>query len=253
MPTRDPKPGLEKRLPSVAEEAGPSVSDGGAPAHVLEAILATGGATLDAFVHLYRCGDPVCRAFAVPGAADYLRTFLGQTMMVARDGDILWDNARLWCALERPLCDLLVLDPELGNVAFRSMTDLRIEDSLNLAGCGWPEGPPEALTGLPDGLGVSGLLCLDGNRNLTETPRGLWVGEELRLACCDNLRSLQGGLVVGGDLTVTGCPSWDGILPPDAAIGGKIVTDQHVEGLSLPQWRQRYGDGSCHGTEGLAR
>jgi hypothetical protein len=118
------------------------------------------------------------------------------------------------------------------------------EGALALSGC-------VSLRRLPDGFQVADWLDLSGCTALTRLPEGLRVGEaedriegHLWLRGCSALERLPGGLVVGGCIDLRGCAAWDGIIPPDARIGGRIITDAYPGkttkeegGITLADWR----------------
>lgn len=93
---------------------------------------------------------------------------------------------------------------------------LVLEGDLVLSLCG-------ALAGLPTGLNVGGDLEVSRCPALTRLPSGLRVGGDVWASGCRRLRHLPSGLVVGGDLLLRGCPAWDGVIPKDAEIGGRIL------------------------------
>jgi hypothetical protein len=86
---------------------------------------------------------------------------------------------------------------------------------------------------VPPGLKVGGWLEFAGCASLETLPDGLKVGGGLNLAECKALRRLPAGLVVATDLDLRLCLAWDGVVPPDAVIGGKIITDRHPRGVGL--------------------
>ena len=91
----------------------------------------------------------------------------------------------------------------------------KIKGGLYLRGC-------TSLTSLPEGLTVGRGLYLGGCTSLTSLPEGLTVGGNLNLGRCTSLTSLPEGLTVGGDLNLEGCTSWDGVIPKDTKIKGKV-------------------------------
>ena len=94
---------------------------------------------------------------------------------------------------------------------------LVVEGDLALSGC-------RALTGLPTGLNVGGDLEVSRCPALTRLPARLRVGGDIWACGCRRLRHLPSGLVVDGDLLLRGCPAWDGVIPEDAEIGGRVVS-----------------------------
>ena len=111
--------------------------------------------------------------------------------------------------------------------------DLRVGGTLDLQS--------SAIEDLPEGLWVGGQL------NLWETPIGelplnLRVEGTIDLEASD-IRSLSAGLWVGEDLCLPRCHSWDGQIPADAHVGGKVQTDTHPTGISLKGWRRKHPHG----------
>lgn len=94
---------------------------------------------------------------------------------------------------------------------------LVVEEDLVLSLCG-------ALAGLPAKLNVGGDLEVSRCPALTRLPSGLRVGGDVWANGCRRLRHLPSGLVVGGDLFLRGCPAWDGAVPKDAEIGGRVIS-----------------------------
>jgi hypothetical protein len=159
--------------------------------------------------------------------------------------------------------------------------DLVVESDLSLADCSAMEGLPEGIVvpgnlslnrlggfrSLPDGLAVGGYCQIQNCPRLERLPRdlkvaavlhlfrcnslvalppGLVVGD-LSLNACDRLRSLPDGLVVADNLSVTLCPAWDGRIPDDAQVAGKVITNTHRRGIPLARWRALHPGGEGHG------
>jgi hypothetical protein len=99
------------------------------------------------------------------------------------------------------------------------------------------------LRSLPASLSVSGMLNLRASA-LDYLPDGLAVEGGLLLAV-SAIISLPSGLRVGDFLDLRDCEDWDGIIPPDASIGGQIMCSAHPKGISLASWRRKYADKSC--------
>jgi hypothetical protein len=97
------------------------------------------------------------------------------------------------------------------------------------------EGAP--LLRLPDGFKAASNLNLR-HTLVTTLPDGLEVGGDLWLAGA-TLQSLPRGLRVVGDLDLRDTPAWDGRIPPDAILSGKILTDACLRGEALEAWRTR--------------
>lgn len=91
---------------------------------------------------------------------------------------------------------------------------LSIEGDLSLLDC-------RNLRSLPAGLTVGGNLYIPACTRLRELPSGLRVGGNLWADFCRNLRTIPGDIVVEGDLAARGCP-WDGVLPREARVVGRI-------------------------------
>jgi hypothetical protein len=79
---------------------------------------------------------------------------------------------------------------------------------------------------------------------------GLAIDESLVIAECPNFGSLPKVLRIRKDLELLGCEGWDGIIPEDAVIGGKITTEAQSEGVSLAEWRKTNPDESGGGHAG---
>ena len=92
-----------------------------------------------------------------------------------------------------------------------------------------------ALTSLPPGLKVKGAVDLMYAPFAT-LPEGLEIEGHLDL-CKSQIQTLPRDLKVGNDLALCGCYNWDGLIPPDAQIGEKVVTDDHPLGVTLEEWR----------------
>jgi hypothetical protein len=169
--------------------------------------------------------------------------------------DILWhpagyDFCRAWIdtvGLTRPaqanaLLDLLLEGRRLdGNLGFENRpwltslpSDLDIGGDLKLTGKGF------RTLGLR--LKVGGALRLV-DTGITTLPDNLDVGR-LHVENGD-LVALPRGLRVATGCHLTGCPQWDGRIPPDASIGGPLVTQRHPHspGVSLQEWRKRHPHG----------
>lgn len=97
------------------------------------------------------------------------------------------------------------------------------------------------------GLRAEQSLSFTRCTSLTQLPPGASIGGHLLLADLPGLVALPDGLEVGGDLTLARCPSWNGQIPKDARIGGRIVTDADspqgisdgrnwIVGVSLAEW-----------------
>ena len=96
---------------------------------------------------------------------------------------------------------------------------------------------------LPDGL-ISGQdLALCGMAGFTSIPRGLWVAGDLLLEDCSDLETLGPAMTVSGGFQIYDCRRWDGRIPLDAKIGGKIFTPVHKTGTTLDQWRALHPHG----------
>jgi hypothetical protein len=105
----------------------------------------------------------------------------------------------------------------------------------------------------PDGANAA-LAAFLGNRMVDKLalrrrewvralPAGLEVRGNLNLYCCEAFRSLAARLRVRGDLRLLECPAWDGTIPPDAQVTGKVVTDTHPKGTPLAAWRLEHPQG----------
>jgi hypothetical protein len=112
------------------------------------------------------------------------------------------------------------------------------------------------LVAFPANLRATG-LCLDGMERLERLPEGMDLRPGtmldafnktkgsgfLMLTHCPALKTLPANLCCE-ELEVTGCRSWDRIVPAGVRVSGRIVTDGHrYPGLTLEEWRERYGMG----------
>jgi hypothetical protein len=115
-------------------------------------------------------------------------------------------------------------------------------DGYHLQGRAW-------ITDLPEGLGPLPWLNLRACLNLTRLPAGLTVRGQLNLTDCAALEALPPGLFVQECIWLNGCAGWDGIIPPDVQIRGRLYTDLNAsdEGEYLEEWRK-----ANPGREGLA-
>jgi hypothetical protein len=86
-------------------------------------------------------------------------------------------------------------------------------------------------------------LTLEGMAGFTTIPRGLWVAGDLLLDGCVDLETIGPELIVTGACQIFDCWHWDGRIPPDARIGGRVVTNKHPYGISLERWRAQHPDG----------
>lgn len=93
---------------------------------------------------------------------------------------------------------------------------LVVEGDLALSRCG-------ALTRLPTGLNVGGNFEVSRCLALKRLPAALRVGGDMWASGCRSLSHLPSGLVVEGDLILRGCPAWNGVIPKDAQILGRII------------------------------
>lgn len=113
------------------------------------------------------------------------------------------------------------VNPQLADrLFFEAVKTGNVPKWMGSDGISWHE--TDWLTRLPDGIEARSLFL---NRNV-------------------NLKSLPGGMrLVDGSLDMTGCVSWDGIIPEDAVIGFKVYTDLHPEGITLDEWRRLHPNG----------
>jgi hypothetical protein len=135
-------------------------------------------------------------------------------------------------------------------------SDLKVRESLYLHGC-------PSLVGLPAGLVVPGRLRLSfyakGDERGLGVPPARWADDpparwaddflptglkvgDLELVHCPLVRFPE-GLRVKRSLSLKDCPVWDGRIPADAKVGGRVFTKLHPLGLPLSKWRWLHPDG----------
>jgi hypothetical protein len=95
-----------------------------------------------------------------------------------------------------------------------------------------------SLAALPPSLQVGGNLNASGTL-VADLPANFRVGGNFILSMT-LLCSLPPGLVVGGSLGLVACPQWDGVVPADTQVQGRIHTSLHPQGLPLKAWRQAH-------------
>jgi hypothetical protein len=122
----------------------------------------------------------------------------------------------------------------------------RVVPELDLSGRAWADALPDGLSvncwPSGDGLREGGFLMLRW-APIRSLPRNLTVADFVSLDG-SALETLPEGLRIGGDLDLRGCASWDGRIPADAQIGGRVETDRHPDGgLRLRDWRAAHPDG----------
>jgi hypothetical protein len=144
---------------------------------------------------------------------------------LARVGLELWGRGRTVDGyLELPECQWVTALPQ----------GLAVTGSLMVSGL-------QSLTSLPEGLRVGGSLSLDGTA-VTFLPDGLDIGGGLYLTG-SSLIGLGCGLRVGADLDLTNCRGWNGQIPADTEVAGKVLSDRHEEGIPLDHWRHLHPRG----------
>lgn len=77
---------------------------------------------------------------------------------------------------------------------------------------------------LPAQLEVS-FMRIRGCMSFKEIPEGLTMGGSLMVEDCPEFTRLPNGLTLGGHLLIRGCGKWDRVIPTDARISGKVITD----------------------------
>jgi hypothetical protein len=156
--------------------------------------------------NLWQLGKPACREFAEDLAQRHIESYAGETKRF--DGDT-------WSRMEDPIRNLVNADSAFANAVLAGM----------------------------DGLDVPAGLDLSEMSGLTALPRRLSIDGPLRLDGCSGLRSIPEGLSLNGFLCLVRCGNWDGQIPADADIGGKVKTNLHPEGVTLDKWRKLHPGG----------
>jgi hypothetical protein len=183
----------------------------------LTSLLAVGDSEGKALGELFAVGDPRCREFAIAKGRERIAGRTGQDALEA-------------------LLSFQDTDPDFMDVLFAGW-DGFADCDLNL--CGIRGG-----VRFPKGLRIGGDLLLVDSGSF-ELPDGLQVKGSVNLLDC-RIAKLPAGLRIGGDIVLEGCGWWDGVIPADARIGGRIYTDAHPSdpdarsggGMSLRQWRK---------------
>jgi hypothetical protein len=106
--------------------------------------------------------------------------------------------------------------------------------------------------GLPDGAFIAKDFDLGRSPGLTALPNGLTVGWDITLIGCPDLETIGRGLLANGDMNIRVCPKWDGRIPADAVICGDILTDAHLNGITLGRWKELHPDGEHAMGSGMA-
>jgi hypothetical protein len=113
-------------------------------------------------------------------------------------------------------------------------------------------GPLVALSRLPTGFEVGGGLMIGERTSLKELPSGLTVHGDLCLNWSD-IESLPTGLVVDGDLFLDRAERWDGDIPHDAVIGGRIYTEKYpYSDDGDDEFRRHYPEGLAQDRMGMS-
>jgi hypothetical protein len=99
------------------------------------------------------------------------------------------------------------------------------------------------LTELPEGFYAKGGLRVDECASLSGIPPHTEVGGTLDARNCPKLAFIGHGTVIGGDIDLRGCSGWDGRLPDDLKVAGKVRTDGHPEGIAIAKWRSAHPQG----------
>jgi hypothetical protein len=180
---------------------------------LLAAIRATGAGEGEAFVLL-------AQAMGSKAAVPHLNSYLQQN--------------RFPDSVVMVLEEVGVRDPALANAALKAWPWGRtVEGDLDFTQTEW-------LKVLPRGLRVKGSLLLL-HSSIVALPEDLDV-KALHLEGTDFV-NLPRGLVVRDFLDMADCPRWDGRIPADARVEGKLVTDRHPDGITLPRWRRLHPRG----------
>jgi hypothetical protein len=225
----------------------------------LDGLLATGMPRWDAMLALVEAGaDPEAFPDLAAIPQGFRRPFVGMRQAFADLAD---------CAREQPAW---------ANFVLKAMLEGRTS-----IGVGFPESVPTWLTFLPDHLvtlghlnlrdcsllnalprhlTVGGSLLLEGTQ-VREIPTEVRVGNALTLARVTTglpaglavrklvatgsaIRHLPEQLIIGESLELRNCDQWDGQIPMDARVSGKIFTDSHaLGGLTLADWRAFFPNG----------
>jgi hypothetical protein len=219
------------------------------PEALLPVLLATGLAPQAAWAELWGLGDPGCRSWAVQQGAAWLREHARQEIEQLKPHAFRTHRS----SLEWRVSELFEACPDLGNAILEACEGLLVGQSWTFGKDPRPYGNPTAplpvaqhLTALPVGLRVEGGLTLEGCERLAQLPAGLAIQDDLCLRR-SGITALPPRLSVGGNLLLEGCGPWDGRIPEDADIRGRICTDafpfnafhRFTCGLSLAEWRER--------------
>lgn len=134
-------------------------------------------------------------------------------------------------SLSEHLEAFLEFDQDLANDAFAACANLEVPKGLRIS---WFESETEkpGLLKFPVGLQVKGDLFLT-NCGFENLPEGLTVEGNLWLWSCKHWSSFPSGMMVGrglfsgGNLSLQDCEQWDGSIPADASVFGKIEVEDH--------------------------
>jgi hypothetical protein len=66
---------------------------------------------------------------------------------------------------------------------------------------------------------------------------------DLEIFCCQDFNGLPAGIEIGGNLILGGAAVWDGRLPKDAVIKGRIITTDHPRGILPSRWKPKLARG----------
>lgn len=226
---------------------GGSTSIGSAPTGVDPAVLwntlkATGASDREAQCLLWETQNDLCRAMAIEKGEALLRKESRATHYNGGTVAIRWllgRNTEFCHALFEWTKNLNMNGPLLLNrcTTLRFLPEgLIAHGAVNLDGC-------VLLRELPDAFKMAcewkyGYLGLARCESLERLPDDLHMKGNLVLSGCTSLKRLPSGLVVDGELHMEGCTAWDGMIPGDAVIAGKVFSDLFKKGTLVENHRK---------------
>jgi hypothetical protein len=187
----------------------PPASSAFAPAGALEAHEAPLAADVNALLDaILATGAPAGEAYGLAAKAHGVQAVLPQLMMALGLESAVFNPPAM-------LHRVGVACPELAMAALGEwlIGHRGIKANVELGMATW-------VTALPDGVRVAGWLDLRGS-GLVSLPAGLKVEV----------------------LDLHGCERWDGRIPADAKVSGKVYTDGHFKGILLRDWHRLHPNG----------